>query len=127
MIEAPKSNCNERDPSLRACASKSSAGIAIRGLQAEVGPGREIRWQVLVFQSLKNPPEFSGRLELSFAGVLNGKPWSAVLPGGAQAFRLKQYGRLEGVFELPAQAMIKGVTAKVLAGSVVKAVQSTKL
>lgn len=102
-------------------------GIAIRGLQAEVGPGREIKWQVLVFQSLKNPPEFSGRLELSFAGVLNGKPWSAVLPGGAQPFRLKQYGRMEGVFELPPQAVIKGVTAKVLDGSVVKAVQSIKL
>ena len=74
------------------------AGIAIRGLQAEVRNGREIKWQVLVFQSLKNPPEFSGRLEVSFAGVLNGKPWSAVLRGGAQPFRLKQYGRLEGVF-----------------------------
>lgn len=102
-------------------------GIAIRGLQAEVRGGREIKWQVLVIQALKNPPEFSGRLELSFTGVQNGKPWAAVLPGGAQAFRLKQYGRLEGVFELPPQAVIKGVTAKVLDGSVTKAVQSIKL
>lgn len=102
-------------------------GIAIRGLQAEVRNEREIKWQVLVIQALKNPPEFSGRLELSFTGVLNGKPWAATLPGGAQAFKLKQYGRMEGVFELPLQAVIKGVTAKVLDGSVTKAVQSIKL
>lgn len=102
-------------------------GIAIRGLQAEVRNGREIKWQVLVIQALKNPPEFSGRLELSFTGVLNGKPWVATLPDGAQAFKLKQYGRLDGVFEMPPQAVIKGVTAKILDGTVTKAVQSIKL
>lgn len=102
-------------------------GIAIRGLQAEVRNGREIKWQVLVIQALKNPPEFSGRLELSFTGVLNGKPWVATLPGGAQAFKLKQYGRLDGVFEMPPQVVIKGVTAKILDGTVTKAVQSIKL
>ena len=101
--------------------------IAIRGLQAEVRNGREILWQVLVIQALKNPPEFSGRLELSFTGVLNGKPWTATLPGGGQPFKLKQYGRIEGVFELPPQAVIQGVTAKVLEGAVTKAVQSIKL
>ena len=102
-------------------------GIAIRGLQAEVHNGREIKWQVLVIQALKNPPEFSGRLELSFTGVQNGRPWVAALPGGAQAFKLKQYGRIEGVFELPPQTVIKGITARVLEGSVAKAVQSIKL
>ena len=102
-------------------------GIAIRGLQAEVHNGREIKWQVLVIQALKNPPEFSGSLELSFTGVQNGRPWAAALPGGAQAFKLKQYGRLEGVFELPPQTVIKGITARVLEGSVAKAVQSIKL
>ena len=102
-------------------------GIAIRGLQAEVRNGREIKWQVLVIQALKNPPEFSGRLELSFTGLLNGKPWVATLPGGAQTFKLKQYGRLEGIFEMPPQAVIKGVTAKIQDGSVTKAVQSIKL
>lgn len=102
-------------------------GISIRGLQAELRDGREIKWQVLVIQPLKNAPEFSGRLELSFTGVLNGQPWAATLPGGAQAFTLKQYGRLEGVFALPPQALVKGLTAKVMDGSVTKAVQSIKL
>jgi hypothetical protein len=102
-------------------------GIAIRGLQAELRNGREMKWQVLVIQALKNAPEFNGRLELIFTGVLNGKPWTATLPGGAQSIKLKQYGRIEGVFELPPEAVVKGVTAKILDGSVTKAVQSIKL
>ncbi|MEO8122326.1 MAG: DUF6776 family protein [Rhodoferax sp.] len=101
--------------------------IAIRGLQAELHNGREIKWQVLVIQALKNPPEFNGRLELTFTGVLYGKPWSGALPGGAQAFKLRQYGRLEGTFELPPQAVVKSLTAKILDGSLTKAVQSVTL
>lgn len=105
----------------------AGGGIAIRGLQAELRNGREMKWQVLVIQANKNAPEFNGQLELSFIGLLNGKPWLATLPGGAQAFKLKQYGRMEGVFELPAQVVVKGLSAKVLQGSVVKSVQSIKL
>ncbi|HEY5580899.1 MAG TPA: DUF6776 family protein [Rhodoferax sp.] len=107
--------------------ASGGGGIAIRGLQAEVRNGREIKWQVLVMQASKNAPEFSGQLALSFSGVLNGKPWLATLPGGAQTFKLKQYGRMEGVFELPPQVVVKGLSAKVLEGPVVKSVQSIKL
>ena len=102
-------------------------GIAIRGLQAELQDGGKVKWQVLVIQSNKNAPEFNGRLELSFSGTLNGKPWVATLPEGALTLKVKQYGRVEGVFELPAQAVVKGVSAKVLDGSVVKTTQSIKL
>lgn len=102
-------------------------GIAIRGLQAELQDGSTIKWQVLIIQSNKNAPEFNGRLELSFSGTVNGKPWTATLPEGALAVKVKQYGRVEGVFELPAQAVVKGVSAKVMDGSVVKSTQSIKL
>lgn len=102
-------------------------GVAIRGLQAELRDGREIKWQVMVMQSLKNAPEFSGRLELTFAGVQNGRPWMATLPTSAQTFKLKQYGRLKGNFELPPQTVVNGITAKVMEGSATKAVQSIKL
>lgn len=107
--------------------TSDGGGIAIRGLQAEVHNGREVKWQVLVIQSNKDAPEFKGQLELSFSGVLNGKPWLATLPGGAQAFKLKQYGRMEGVFELPTQVVARSLSAKVLDGSIVKSVQSIKL
>ena len=102
-------------------------GIAIRSLQAEPLNGRQVKWQVLVIQAVKNPSEFSGRLELSFTGMQGGKPWVGAMPGGAQAFTLKQYGRMEGVFELPPQIVIKGVTSKVLDGAVIKAMQFIKL
>lgn len=102
-------------------------GVSIRGLQIEAGDSREMKWQVLVIQALKNPSEFNGKLELSFTGLLDGRPWSGGLPGGFQAIRLTQYVRIEGVYELPAQVVLKGVTARVLDGSVVKAVQSIKV
>jgi hypothetical protein len=101
--------------------------LAIRGLQAEVQNGRQVKWQVLVIQPLKNAPEFSGRLELSFSGLQGGKPWVANLPGGAQTIKLRQYARAEGVFELPPQTVLKGVSVKVMDGAVTKAVQSIKL
>jgi len=107
--------------------TSGAGGLAIRGLQAELRSGRDIKWQVLVIQSLKNAPEFNGQLELTFVGLQSGKPWTTSLPGGAQGLKIKQYGRIEGVFELPPQTVVKGVTAKVLEGTLTKAVQSIKL
>lgn len=107
--------------------ASGTGSIAIRGLQAELREGQQLKWQVLVIQSLKNAPEFSGRLELSLSGLLHGKPWTAALPGGAQAFTLKQYGRLEGVMQIPPQVQVKAISAKVLDGAVTRATQSIRL
>lgn len=101
--------------------------LAIRGLQAEVDDGRQVKWQVLVIQPLKNAPEFNGRLEISFTGLQSGRPWSGTLPQGPQAIKLRQYARAEGVFDLPPQTQLKGVSVKVMDGNAVKAVQSIKL
>lgn len=105
----------------------ATESLAIRSLQAEVQNGRQVKWQVLVIQPLKNAPEFNGRLELSFAGTQNGKPWAATLPGGGQVIKFRQYGRMEGVLDLPPETVVKSVSAKVLEGSVTKAAQSIKL
>ena len=102
-------------------------GITIRGLQAEVGEDRRLRWQVLLIQPQKNVAEFRGSLDLVFAGMLNGKPWVASLPSGAQAVKFTQFGRFQGVFELPAQAVVKSISVKVLDGVAVKATQTVKL
>ena len=88
---------------------------------------RTLKWQVLVIQSGKNPAEFNGHLELSFSGVLNGKSWTAALSGEAPAIRVRQYGRIGGEFEVPAQVQIKSVSAKVMDGAVERATQSIKL
>ncbi len=102
-------------------------GLSIRGLQAEQKKTGELTWQVLVIQAVKNAPEFNGKLELTFTGLQNGKAWSDSPSSASLALQFKQYGRLQGVYQPPAQVQVKGVTAKVLEGSVSKAVQSVKL
>lgn len=102
-------------------------GLAIRSLQADFLSNGKLKWQVLVIQSGKNPPEFNGRLEVSFSGLLNGKPWIATLASDPPAVKVKQYGRMDGEFEVPAQVVVKGMSAKVMDGAVVKATQSIKL
>ena len=101
--------------------------IAIRALQAEVLGGTQLKWQVLVIQPIKNGAEFRGRLELSIAGTLNGKPWMITLPDGAQQLQFRQFRRIEGMVDLPFQAVVKNVSAKVVEGTVTRAMQSIKL
>ena len=100
-------------------------GVAIRGLQADLQGDATLKWQVLVIQASKNAAEFNGRLELTLTGTLSGKPWNVMLP--QQAVKVRQYGRLEGVFEIPAQVLVRGVSARILEGTAVRATQAIKL
>jgi hypothetical protein len=104
-----------------------TGGIVIRGLQAEVLAGSQVKWQVLVFQAVKNPAEFNGKLEVTFSGLRNGKPWTMQLPESAQALQFRQYRRMEGVVELPPDATLKSVAARIIDGSTVRASQTVKL
>ena len=107
--------------------SGGADGIAIRGLQAELLSVSQLKWQVLVIRPVKNAPDFNGKIELTFSGLLAGKPWTATLPGGAQELRFRQYRRIEGVLDLPPQAVVKTVTAKVVEGTATRSVQTFKL
>jgi hypothetical protein len=101
--------------------------LAIRSLQAELVAGTQIKWQALVIQPVKNAPEFNGKLELTFSGLQNGKPWSMSMPGGAIPLQLTQYKRAEGLVDLPPQVIVKTVSAKVLDGNTSKAMLAIKL
>ena len=101
--------------------------VTIRGLQAELLSASQLKWQVLVIQPVKNAPDFKGKMEVTFNGTVNGKPWTANLPGGAQDLQFKQYRRIEGVLDLPPLAVVKTVTAKVVEGSTTRSVQNFKL
>lgn len=107
--------------------ASGTAGISIRGLQAELQKTGELKWQVLMIQAVRNPAEFKGQLELTFTGLENGKPWVGKLPAGAQPVVVKQYGRLEGLYPVPFNVVIKNVTVRVLEGQAVRAVQTLKL
>lgn len=101
--------------------------VAIRALQAEVLAGTQLKWRVMVIQPAKNAPEFHGKLQMSMSGTLNGKPWMVDLPGGPQPLQFRQYRRVEGLADLPPQAVVQNVSARVVEGTATRAVQSIKL
>jgi len=107
--------------------SGGADGVSIRGLQAELLSASQLRWQVLVIQSVKNAPDFNGKLEVTINGLLAGKPWTATLPGGAQVLQFKQYRRVEGVLDLPPQVVVQTVTVKVVEGTATRSAQTVKL
>ncbi len=104
-----------------------SDALSIRGLQVERVAEGQLKWQVLMIQAEKNAPDFKGSLELSFVGTLDGKPWTQTPVPASRPVLIKSYLRQEGVVDVPPQAMVKTVTAKIVQGGVVKSVQTLKL
>ncbi len=104
-----------------------SDGVSIRGLQAELLSASQLKWQVLVIQPVKNAPDFNGKLDVTINGLVAGKPWTTTLPGGAQVLQFKQYRRIEGILDLPPQAVVKTVTVKVVEGASIRSAQTFKL
>jgi hypothetical protein len=103
-------------------------GLQLRGLQAEVQDAGGLRFQLLVMQTGKAPAEFSGRYDLLLTGLLNGQPWSMSMPGGPKPIRVRQYARVDGMFDLPAGAVLKQVQARVTdSQGGVRATQTLKL
>ena len=103
-------------------------GLAVRGLQAEAVQPGQLRYQLLVMQSGRAPPEFKGRYELQLSGTLDGKPWNFTPPAGARSLALKQYARVEGLIDHPPPAVVKTVQVRVLDnGGGVRASQTIKL
>ena len=100
-------------------------GLTIRALQAEPVGGGQWRWQVLAVQAGRQAAPVEGTLEIVFAGSLAGKPWSQAL--SPQPATVRTYLRREGAVDLPAQAQVKSVTARILQGSAVRASQTTAL
>ena len=107
--------------------SSTSDDVAIRSLQAEQQADATLRWQVLVMRPGKNASEYSGQLELVAAGTRDGKPWSQRFAGEAQAFKLRQHQRLEGIARLPPHAVVKTLTARILREGRVRASQTTEI
>jgi len=106
----------------------AGVGLQLRGLQAEAKAPGELRYQLLVMQNGKGAAEFSGRYDLLLTGLVAGKPWSMSLPGGPKPLALRQYTRVEGLVDHPADAVIKTVQARVIDNQgAVRATQTVKL
>lgn len=93
--------------------ANAKAGLVIRGLQAEVKTAGNVKYQMLLMQPGKSPSEFTGRYEVTLAGVLDGKPWRWAQPTGVHALQLKQYLRVEGTIDHPPTAVVETVSVKV--------------
>jgi hypothetical protein len=106
----------------------AGSGISVRGLQAEArGPG-QLRYQLLVMNNGRASSEFGGRYELQLSGTLDGQPWNYTPPDNPKPLRVRQYARVEGMIDFPAQAVVKIVQVKVTdADGSVRATQSVKL
>lgn len=93
----------------------SADGISVRGLQVDAVAPNQLRYQLLVMQSGKSPPEFRGRYELLLAGVdEGGKPWQSSEPAATQALQFRQYSRVEGMIDHPAATMVKTVQVRLI-------------
>lgn len=89
--------------------------------------GGRYRYRVLLaFQPGRQSPEFRGRLQLVVGFRQAAKDMQVTLPekrdaGSEYQLELKHFLRREGVFQLPAGALIKGVEVRVLQGDTLKA------
>lgn len=107
--------------------ASNADAVSIRGLQAQVQGGNQVKWQVLVMQSGKNSAEFQGHLDLTLTGLRAGKPWTQTAHDVAKELQVRQYRRVEGLLDIPADVVLKSVSVKLMAGEVVKATQSVRL
>jgi hypothetical protein len=93
--------------------SAGGGALNIRGLQAERISSDQYKWQVLIIQAAKNSPEFRGTIQVSLSGTLNGKPWSVNTNAVPESVVVRSYLRKEGVMDVPSQAVVRSITAKI--------------
>jgi hypothetical protein len=103
-------------------------GLTVRGFKAELQSPGHLRYQLLVMQGGTQPTLFTGHVEVSAAGTVDGRPWASVQPPAGQALTVKQFARLEGMIDCPVQAVVKTVQLKVTdASGAVRALQILRM
>jgi hypothetical protein len=103
-------------------------GLAVRGFQARMQAPGHLRFQLLVMQGGRQVAPFNGHYEMTVSGTLDGQPWTLPPTTASQPLQVKQYARVEGLIDCPAQAVVKTVQVKVTdAGGAVRALQTLHL
>lgn len=98
------------------------AEVGVRGLQARRVSPVEVSWRALLVQAVKNPTPFKGGVEVIYKGSLEGAAWTQTEPAVQHPVVLVQSLVLEGRSTVPAGAVVKNITIRVLLGSTVKSV-----
>ena len=102
-------------------------GTADRVVQAAQEADASLRWQVLLMRPVKNTAEFEGQVELVAVGTRDGKAWTQRFSGEAQAFKLRQFQRLEGIVRLPSHTVVKTLMVRILHDGRVRASHTTEI
>jgi len=107
----------------------SGGGDAVNGVtinrfrvRPDALPG-EYRYQLLVVQSRSRSKEFQGRLQLVVDVLRDGEPHVLVLPGAqdkpeSYSLSFRFYQRVEGGFQVPAEARVTRVQVRVIENGV---------
>lgn len=109
------------------------AEVRIENFRVIHDGGGRYRYRILLaFRPDRQNPEFRGRLQLAVRFTLAGKEQQVLLPdkrvaAGEYQLELKQFLRREGVFELPFNAQIGAVEARVLQGDTLKSKRLAQL
>lgn len=96
------------------------------------GRGRYRYRLLLAFQPSKQAPDFRGRLQLAVVFALAGKEQQLLLPERREAnadfvIEMKHFLRREGLLELPLDAELRSVEARILLGDTLKAKRMAQL
>ena len=100
--------------------------VRIPGTGSVSDGAQNFRYRVLIsFHSGKQTPEFRGRLEFLVTFVQRGKSQEMVIPSRREPARefqveVRNFLRKEGGFELPPEARLQSVEARVLQGDTLK-------
>lgn len=102
-------------------------GLQLRGLQADLRAPGQMRYQLLLMQAGRVAVDFHGRFDLVLSGQLAGRPWTQTTQG-PKPLQFRQYARVEGSIDVPADVVVKTVQARVYdRQGTLRANQATKL
>lgn len=102
--------------------------LSLRGMQATPEGAGRLRYQGLLMPAAGRSGGFNGRYELVLTGTQAGRSWTLTPASGGASINMKQYQRLEGVVDYPADAVVKQVEIKVLdSGGKVQASEVVRL
>lgn len=87
--------------------------LQLRALQVDAPVPGQTRYQMLVMQAGKTPPEFQGRYHILLGGQLDGKSWTAGTADKGLSLTMRQYVRVEGLIEHPPGVVLQTVQARV--------------
>ncbi len=113
--------------------SEETADIAVRSARISQEGEDHWRYRILLMQNGKARQDFTGQMQLLLTLTLDGKSVMITLPEPTTAnhsqfeVNVRRFQKLEGIFNLPAGAVLKSVQIRILERGVVRVQQSVAI